>query len=154
MIEVEFRDKLNFEESEIKKIVISTIKVALKFLKINEKNYYLSIYFTNNNDIRKLNFKYRKKNKSTNVLSFIQDQKISLSNNKDIVMLGDIVISLEKINFEAKKLGKEFKDHLKHICVHGLLHLIGYDHNKEEDAKIMEDKEILILAKLSVPSPY
>ena len=154
MIEVDFKKNLKFEESEITTIVVKTIKVALKTLKINERDYYLSVYFTNNYGIRKLNNKYRKKNKSTNVLSFTQNQKISLSNNKDIVMLGDIVISLEKVNVEAKALKKDFKDHLKYMCIHGLLHLFGYDHIKLNDAKIMENKEDLILEKLAIKSPY
>jgi len=154
MIEVDFKKNLKFEELEITRIVVKTIKVALRTLKINERDYYLSIYFTNNYGIRKLNNKYRKKNKSTNVLSFTQNQKISLSNNKDIVMLGDIVISLEKVNVEAKALKKDFKDHLKYMCIHGLLHLFGYDHIKLNDAKIMENKEDLILEKLAIKSPY
>lgn len=154
MIEVDFKKNLKFEESEITRIVVKTIKVALRTLKINERDYYLSIYFTNNYGIRKLNNKYRKKNKSTNVLSFTQNQKISLSNNKDIVMLGDIVISLEKVNVEARALKKDFKDHLKYICIHGLLHLFGYDHIKSNDAKIMENKEDLILEKLVIKLPY
>ncbi len=153
MIEVDFKKNLKFEESEITRIVVKTIKVAMRTLKINERDYYLSIYFTNNYGIRKLNNKYRKKNKSTNVLSFIQNQKFSLSNNKDIVMLGDIVISLEKVNVEAKALKKDFKEHLKHMCIHGLLHLFGYDHTKLNDAKIMENKEDLILEKLAIELP-
>jgi len=154
MIEVDFKKNLKFEESEITRIVVRTIKVALRTLKINESDYYLSIYFTNNYGIRKLNNKYRKKNKSTNVLSFTQNQKIRLSNNKDIVILGDIVISLEKVNVEAKALKKDFKDHLKHMCIHGLLHLFGYDHIKLNDARIMENKEDLILEKLAIELPY
>jgi ssRNA-specific RNase YbeY (16S rRNA maturation enzyme) len=62
MIEVDFKKKLKFEESEIRRIVVETIRIALKTLKINERDYYLSIYFTNNYGIRKLNYKYRKKN--------------------------------------------------------------------------------------------
>lgn len=154
MIEVEFKKNLKFEESEIRRIVVETIRIALRTLKVNERDYYLSIYFTDNYGIRKLNYKYRKKNKSTNVLSFTQNQKICLSNNKDIVMLGDIVISLEKVNVEAKTLEKDFKDHLKHMCIHGLLHLFGYDHTKLKNAKLMENKEDLILEKLSIESPY
>ena len=78
MIEVDFKKNLKFEESEITRIVVKTIKVAMRTLKINERDYYLSIYFTNNYGIRKLNNKYRKKDKATNVLSFTQNQKFSL----------------------------------------------------------------------------
>ena len=98
--------------------------------------------------------KFRKINKPTNVLSFFQDKKFCLSGSKQITLLGDIVISIEKIRSEAKGLGKKFSDHFIHICIHGLLHLFGYNHKKKSEAKIMQEKEISILKQLSIPSPY
>ena len=86
--------------------------------------------------------------------SFIQDEKLRLNGSKRVILLGDIVISLEKISSEAKNLGKNFSDHFIHMCIHGLLHLFGYNHKKDSEAKIMQEKEISILKKLSIPSPY
>ena len=154
MIEIDFHQKLNYEEIEIKNYIFSSVKKCFETLKKNQEDYYLSIFLTNNYDIKKLNNKFRKINKPTNVLSFIQDEKFCLNGSKRVILLGDIVISLEKISSEAKNLGKKFPDHFIHMCIHGLLHLFGYNHKKDSEAKIMQEKEISILKKLSIPSPY
>ena len=154
MIEIDFHKKLSYEEIEIKKYIFSSVKKCFETLKKNQEDYYLSIFLTNNYDIKKLNNKFRKINKPTNVLSFIQDEKLRLNGSKRVILLGDIVISLEKISSEAKNLGKKFSDHFIHMCIHGLLHLFGYNHKKDSEAKIMQEKEISILKKLSIPSPY
>ena len=154
MIEIDFHKKLNSEETEIKKYIFSSVKKCFEILKKNQEDYYVSIFLTNNYDIKKLNNKFRKINKPTNVLSFIQDEKFCLKGAKQVILLGDIVISLEKIRSEAKDLGKKFSDHFIHICIHGLLHLFGYNHKEEFEAKIMQEKEIFILKQLSIPSPY
>jgi probable rRNA maturation factor len=69
-------------------------------------------------------------------------------------MLGDIVIAYETTAKEAVEEGKPFLDHLSHLAVHGLLHLVGYDHESHEDAEKMESLEQRILARLGVPDPY
>ena len=154
MIEIDFNKKLKSEEMEIKNYVLSSTKKCFEILKKNQEDYYLSIFLTNNYDIKKLNNKFRKINKPTNVLSFVQDEKFCMRGSKQVVLLGDIVISLEKIRTEAKDLGKKFSDHFTHMCIHGLLHLFGYNHKKDSETKIMQEKEILILKQLSIPSPY
>ena len=154
MIAIDFNKKLKSEEIEIKNYIFNSIKKSFETLKKNQEDYYLSIFLTNNYDIKKLNNKYRKINKPTNVLSFAQDKKFFLGGSKQVTLLGDIVISLEKIRSEAKVLGKKFSDHFIHMCIHGLLHLFGYNHKKESESKIMQEKEISILKKLSIPSPY
>jgi probable rRNA maturation factor len=154
MIAIDFNKKLKSEEIEIKNYIFSSVKKSFEILKKNQEDYYLSIFLTNNYDIKKLNSKFRKINKATNVLSFVQDKKFFIGRSKQVILLGDIVISLEKIRSEAKVLGKKFSDHFTHMCIHGLLHLFGYNHKKESEAKIMQEKEISILKKLSIPSPY
>ena len=154
MVEIDFHKKLKSEEMEIKDYIFSSVKKCFEALKKNQEDYYLSIFLTNNYDIKKLNNKFRKINKPTNVLSFVQDKKFCLDGSKRIILLGDIVISLEKIRSEAKDLEKKFSDHFIHICIHGLLHLFGYNHKKDSEAKIMQEKEISILKELSIPSPY
>ena len=109
---------------------------------------------TNDDNIKKINSRFRKINKVTNVLSFRQNEERFLRNSEKYLILGDIVISLEKISSEAKEQNKDFSDHLVHILVHGLLHLLGHDHENEKEAAIMEKKEILILSKLSIADPY
>ena len=96
-----------------------------------------------------LNNYYRKINASTNVLSFPNS-----SNSKNEFFLGDIILSLETINKEATRDNKNINNHLIHLFIHGVLHLLGYDHETEEEAKKMENIEIKILRKLQVDNPY
>ena len=69
-------------------------------------------------------------------------------------MLGDIAIAYETMRREADEEGKPFAHHLSHLAVHGFLHLIGYDHENEDDAEAMEALEVEILARLGIPDPY
>jgi len=94
---------------------------------------------------RALNRRYRKKDKPTNVLSFPYD---------DPGLLGDIVICAAVVNREAREQGKRREAHWGHMVVHGVLHLLGFDHIRPADAKVMERRERAILARLSFPDPY
>ncbi|MDC3090858.1 rRNA maturation RNase YbeY [Rickettsiales bacterium] len=136
--------------ASIRKLV-DFVDYELKISK--ELNRELSVLFTDNKKIKELNYKYRKLNQETNVLSFPQNFLIKGMNEKTI-MLGDIVISLEKIQLEAKLQSKFFLDHFTHIFLHGYMHLLGYDHIKRLEAQRMEETEIKILAKLSISNPY
>ncbi len=94
---------------------------------------------------RRLNRRYRKKDRPTNVLSFPYD---------DPGELGDVVICAAVVNREAREQGKRPAAHWAHMVVHGVLHLRGYDHIRPADAKVMEARERAILAGLSFPDPY
>ena len=102
------------------------------------KKYEFSILLTNNKKMKKLNFKFRNKNKTTDVLSF----PLKYIKNKK-TYIGDIAISYEIIN-QRSKLSNFFMEFDK-IWIHGFLHLIGYDHKKSKDFKKMQKKEQLIL---------
>ena len=101
-----------------------------------------------------MNLRYRKINKPTNILSFGQNEKRIMEDKSFFIILGDIVVSIEKIMSESLEQGKTFKQHFTHMLLHGLLHLTGHSHEEKEKALIMEKKEILMLSKLSIPSPY
>ena len=117
----------------------------------NELKHEVSVLLTNNNEIRELNKKYRNIDASTNVLSFsIANANIS----SELKMIGDIVISKEKILSEAKEQNKTFMSHLAHMVIHGLLHLLDFAHDSEEDSTVMEKKEIELLSLLNIPNPY
>ena len=153
MIEFNFEYLNSFNENEIKKIVEKSTSLVLEEMDFKKK-YYLSILLTNDEGIKKINKKYRKINKSTNVLSFPQNEQRLITEKTSKIILGDIVISLEKIMKESKLQNKKFSDHLTHMVIHGLLHLLGFNHEKLKDFKIMKKKEINVLSKLSISSPY
>jgi probable rRNA maturation factor len=104
----------------------------------------LCIVLANDRLQRRLNHTFRGADKSTNVLSFEDGESGP----------GDVVLALETITREAKAQGKSLADHLAHLVVHGVLHLMGYDHEKEIEAKRMERLEVEILAGLAIADPY
>lgn len=116
----------------------------------------ISFLLTNDVEIRKLNGHYRYKDAATNVLSFPQ-QVFSDHNWEKLPLglaLGDVVVALETLVCEAEAQGKTLENHFVHLVVHSLLHLLGYDHMEEADAREMEDLEIGILRKIDIPNPY
>lgn len=117
----------------------------------------LNVLLTDDSEIQHLNKNHRHLDKPTNVLSFpsltleeIADLKIPT----DIVFLGDIALSYQTIQQEALEQQKSFHHHFIHLVVHGVLHLLGFDHENDQDAHIMESLEIKILSALSIPNPY
>ena len=117
----------------------------------NELNHEVSVLLTNDEEIRELNKKYRKIDKPTNVLSFSITSDTIVN---ELRMIGDIVISKEKILSEAKDQNKTFNDHLAHIVIHGFLHLLNFTHDSKEDSNIMENKEVELLKMIDIPNPY
>lgn len=125
-----------------------------------EKNFALeiSIKFSDNDEVQQLNSSYRGKDKPTNVLSFPlvpQDLLGSLSNSDDgEILLGDIVMARGICGDEAKEKSILMADHASHLLVHGVLHLLGYDHETEAEALIMEALEVKALQNLGIANPY
>ena len=125
---------------------------AFEYLCSKEKISNSSINFRILNDIEmtELNKKFRKKNKSTNVLSFTnEDISKSLTGN-----LGDIAVSYEYLEEESKQLNKNFDDHIIHMLIHGVYHILGLDHENDVTANKMENKEIELLKELNIKNPY
>ena len=112
----------------------------------------LAVVLTDDAAIRALNRDWRGKDAATNVLSF--PAKEARPDRRAPRLLGDIVIAYETVAREAAAEGKPFIHHLAHLAVHGFLHLVGYDHEANEDADAMEGLEIAILARLDVPDTY
>ena len=110
----------------------------------------INLKFVDNKEITELNKIYRNKNKPTNVLSFTNDD-ISKSRTND---LGDIAISFEFVEQESKEQNKKFNDHVIHMFIHGIYHILGFDHENDSMADAMEEKEILLLEKLQIKNPY
>jgi probable rRNA maturation factor len=112
----------------------------------------IAILLTDDQSIRTLNRQWRGHDMATNVLSFPTPS--SDRGTGTPTMLGDIAIAYETTAKEAAEEGKTFLHHLSHLAVHGLLHLVGYDHESHEEAEKMESLERRILARLGVPDPY
>ena len=115
----------------------------------NNSKTLISISFSSDKKIMELNSFFRKKKSATNVLSFPCNNKFN-----NTLFLGDIIFSIETILKEAKRDNKRVENHLIHLFIHAVLHLLGYDHKTEEEAKKMEYLEKQILSNLNVDNPY
>jgi probable rRNA maturation factor len=107
----------------------------------------VSILLTDDAAVRELNARFRGKDAATNVLSFPAPRNPELH-------LGDIALAFGVCAREAAGQGKPLASHLQHLTVHGVLHLLGYDHIGDDEAEAMEGLERVVLAKLGVPDPY
>ena len=121
----------------------------------NLKQSLVSVEIASLHEIQQLNKTYRKKNKPTNVLSFPFRGLSSLPNQRNLdYFLGDLVLCPEILQYEAKVQQKYIENHWCHLFIHGILHLIGYNHDTNDAAHKMEKTEIVLLRKMSIDNPY
>ena len=138
-------------EAKWKADEINTIRKVIKAT--NTQRNGLTIRLSNDKEVKDFNLKWKGINKSTNILSFLNNDKVfSFENN--MIYLGDIIISYDTLLKEVKRKKIDFQDHLSHILIHGILHLKGYTHDKEEDTRIMQNEEKRILKNLNIKNPY
>ena len=126
--------------------IFKRVKAVLPDTVLPAASQEVSLVLTDDAAIRRLNRDYRGKDAATNVLSFPTIEAPGL--------LGDIVLARETIMREAADKGASFKSHVTHLIIHGLLHLLGHDHQTEAEAAVMEAIEIAALAKLGIANPY
>ena len=131
------------EFPEYRKIICNAVKKTFQSENVNSQNNHVSVFLTSDDSIKELNLKYRNKNKSTNVLAFPIQESIEKKN-----YIGDLAISLEKIIFESNKYKIKKNKYLSKIIIHGILHLLGYDHIKDDDYKVMNKIEDRIIKEL------
>lgn len=110
----------------------------------------VEVSFCTAEQIKDLNYKFRKKDSETNVLSFPAESSIGIQS----ACCGEVIICYEVLNSEAKESSKNITNHFKHLLIHSLLHLLGYEHDKENDAILMESEEIKFLSKIGISDPY
>ncbi|MCF6325914.1 MAG: rRNA maturation RNase YbeY [Devosiaceae bacterium] len=110
----------------------------------------ICIVLSNDAHVQELNKQWRQIDRPTNVLSFPQIEPFAPFEG----MLGDIILSLETLEIEAKNNQIAFGDHLTHLVVHGFVHILGYDHQNDKEADEMESMEIKILSNLKIANPY
>lgn len=132
-------DALKEETKSIKKYIKKCLKQE------NITNARFNIILTNNKEIKELNTKYRNINKETDVISFALEDEKEENTYLNKRILGDIYISVDKAKQQSKEYGHSLKRELSFLSVHGLLHLLGYDHMTKEEEKIMFKKQELIL---------
>ena len=144
------------ENKEYEKIIEKVLSKCFEEEKMKDSKLYITITLTTPEYIRKINKEYRNVDKATDVLSFPMfekdelDLKIKNKNFEHEDVLGDIIISIEKVKEQSKEYGHSFERELSYMVVHGFYHLMGYDHIEEEDKKVMRPKEDKILDELKI----
>lgn len=143
---------------DVEKVAAEAMDLSLRMAQMPEqvraRQIEVSIVLANDDLIQILNREYRGKDAPTNVLTFA-----SLDADGPIAAdapypIGDVILSYQTIDREAREQGKFFKEHFIHMVVHGTLHLLGYDHETEDEANVMESLEIRILEKMNIQNPY
>ena len=140
---------------EVPKLVKDNFEIIEKSLNIFFREFDLQtinveVGFATKSEIKNINFEFRNKKKTTNVLSF-PDQENHSKINKCV---GEIIFCMPVLQEESLIYKKKKLDHFQHLFFHSLLHLIGYMHEKESDAILMEQKEIKFLSKIGISNPY
>ena len=144
------------ENKKYEDIIKKVVKQCFEEEKLEDSKLYISITLTTPEHIHEINKQYRNVDKETDVLSFPMfekeelDEKIKNQNFEHEDVLGDIVISIEKVKGQAEEYGHSFEREFSYMIVHGFYHLMGYDHIEEEDKVIMRPKEENVLTKLGI----
>ena len=144
------------EKEEYEKIIKRVLEQCFKEEKLLNSKLYITITLTNPENIKEINKQYRNIERATDVLSFPMfekdelEQKIQTEDFEYPDVLGDIIISIEKVEEQAKEYEHSFERELSYMIVHGFYHLMGYDHIEEEDKKKMRPKEEKILNDLKI----
>jgi probable rRNA maturation factor len=114
----------------------------------------LTIRMVDTQEMSELNFQYRKKIGPTNVLSFPCELSKDIQKQMEYILLGDIIICPDVLAREAQEQDKSLNAHWAHIVIHGVLHLLGYDHMQEDEEKIMQALEVDLLKNININDPY
>lgn len=140
------------ENKEYESHIKYVINECFKEEGLDKKNIYINVVLTDPENIRKINKEQRNIDKETDVLSFPMFEKDEIINIPDNMLdvLGDIVISIERVKEQANEYGHSFERELSYMVVHGFYHLMGYDHMEEDDKVKMRAKEENILNKLKI----
>ncbi|NLJ73004.1 MAG: rRNA maturation RNase YbeY [Syntrophomonadaceae bacterium] len=148
------QNKLNYTK-DIQQVIMNVIKSAAKLAKLSQ-NSEVSILVVDNNYIQELNFIYRSKNQPTDVLSFAMQELMEdepdfdFDIEGDTNLLGDIVISIEQALAQSREYNHSLEREIGYLVAHGMLHLLGYDHETLEEQKLMRDLEEKIMQSVNL----
>lgn len=146
------QNKVNYTK-DLQQVVTNVVAATAKLIKIS-KNSEVSILLVDNDYIQELNLIYRHKNKPTDVLSFamneLTDEEPQYDAGDEVNVLGDIVISLEQASAQSQDYGHSLSRELGYLVVHGMLHLMGYNHEIEEEAREMRKLEEKVMAAVKL----
>lgn len=140
------------EQKDIEELIHRVVKQALQMQSVTA-DVELSIVITDNENIRKINKEFRDKDMATDVLSFPGYEPTEIENIKtsdELMVIGDIIISKEKVIEQAEEFENTFEREFAYLLVHGILHLLGYDHIEEADKVVMRKEEERILGELKI----
>ncbi|MQQ09256.1 rRNA maturation RNase YbeY [Epibacterium sp. SM1979] len=163
MLDIEIED-MRWQELALETLAHEAVSAALAHVQLDLDDCEVVILACDDARIAELNEEFREKAKATNVLSWPSEDLAAETPGADPerpeadftgeIALGDIAIAYDTCAREAEEAGKSMTDHVRHLVVHGTLHLLGYDHIRDEDATLMETLEVEILGKLGIPNPY
>ncbi len=146
------QDKVNYSK-ELKKVINNVVNATAKISNIPKKSE-VSILLVDNSYIKDLNFIYRSQNSVTDVLSFamneLAEEEPDFNFSNELNVLGDIVISLEKAQSQSEEYEHSLDREVGFLVAHGMLHLLGFDHDTEEEEKLMHDLEEKILLSVKL----
>ena len=154
MFEIEYLDIPN--NTEYENTINKVVQECFKEEKLEKSKLIITITLTNNENIQKINKEYRNIDRATDVLSFPMFERNELAEKieknkfpcEDV--LGELIISIEKVEEQAKEYGHSFERELAYMTVHGFYHLMGYDHMEDNEKKEMREKEDVILKRLNL----
>jgi len=141
------QNKINYGKEQ-KQVIINVCNAVSKIVRL-PKDSEVSIMIVDNSYIQELNFIYRQQNRPTDVLSFamneLSDDEPDYDSSEELNILGDIVLSLEQASLQSNEYGHSLERELGYLVAHGMLHLMGYDHETDEEARVMRSLEEKIM---------
>ncbi len=144
-------------DASVGDLSVRVTTAVLRSMQLDPKAYKICVLFCSDIRIATLNADFRGKSGPTNVLSWPSEERATPDHAPEKPNpgeLGDIAIAFETCAREAAEQGKAFDAHITHLLVHGVLHLLGFDHETDADAALMEAREVEILETLGLPDPY
>lgn len=154
ILDAAWRDAVGDPESVCRKVAAAALGAGSADWAVDVARLEVSLALADDATVRSLNSEYRGQDKPTNVLSFPALEPDSPLPSEGPLLLGDVIVAYETTIGEAAAEGKTVANHLSHLVVHGVLHLLGHDHEEDFEAERMERLETAVLSALGVPDPY